>query len=76
MGAHLREGKRSRSDAEMINKTESALQELEETMYWSEPLSATGTMNPERLSELMKEADKLIAILVTGVKTLKDRRGK
>jgi len=31
VGAQLREGKRSRSDAEMISKTESALQELEET---------------------------------------------
>ena len=33
VGAHVHEGKRSRSDAEMISKTEVALQELEETVY-------------------------------------------
>lgn len=38
VGAHVREGKRSRSDAEMVGKTEGALQELEETVYWLELL--------------------------------------
>jgi four helix bundle protein len=36
VGAHVREGKRSRSEAEMISKTEVAVQELEETFIgWS-----------------------------------------
>jgi four helix bundle protein len=33
VGAQVREGNRSRSDAEMISKIEGSLQELEETMY-------------------------------------------
>lgn len=33
VGAHIREGKRSHSDAELISKTEGALQEHEETSY-------------------------------------------
>jgi four helix bundle protein len=53
VGAHLREGKRSRSDAEMISKTEGALQELEETIYWLELLAAAGIVKAERLSELL-----------------------
>lgn len=74
VGAHVREGKRSRSDAELISKTEGALQELEETVYWLELLSEAGIMKAELLTDLMKEADELTAILVTSAKTLKRRR--
>jgi len=74
VGAQLREGKRSRSDPEFISKVESALQELEETVYWLELLGESGIVQPERLTDLMKEADELIAILVTSVKTVKNRR--
>jgi len=73
-GAHVREGKRSRSDAEMISKIEGALQELEETMYWFELLVDSGIVRAELLSDLMKEADELTAILVSSVKTIKARR--
>ena len=76
VGAQVREGKRSRSDAEMISKTEGALQELEETMYWLELLTESGIVKPELLSGLIKEADELTAILVTSAKTLKSRRTK
>ena len=76
VGAHVREGKRSRSKAEMISKTEVALQELEETIYWMELLVESGIVKAKRLSELMREADELTAILVTSVKTLKHRTRK
>ena len=76
VGAHLREGKRSRSDAEMISKIEGALQEMEETIYWLELLLDASIMRAERLSELLKEADELTAILVASVKTIKSRRIK
>ena len=74
VGAHLREGKRSRSDAEMISKTEVALQELEETVYWLELLVDANIVKPSRMTDLSKEADELIAILVTSAKTLRERR--
>ena len=76
VGAHVREGKRSRSQAEMISKTEVALQELEETIYWMELLVESGIVKAKRLSELKREADELMAILVTSVKTLKRRTRK
>ena len=76
VGAHVREGKRSRSKAEMISKTEVALQELEETIYWMELLVESGIVKARRLSELMREADELMAILVTSVKTLKHKLKK
>ena len=76
VGAQLREGKRSRSDAEMISKTESALQELEETAYWLELLAESGMVDREKLTGLRNEADQLTAILVTSAKTLKARNPK
>jgi len=74
VGAHLREGKRSRSNAEMISKTEAALQELEETVYWLELLAESGIVKAELLADLSKESDELTAILVASVKTMKARR--
>jgi four helix bundle protein len=74
VGAHVREANRSRSDAEMISKTEGALQELEETMYWLELLAEADIVRAERLSDLINEANELTAILVTSTKTLKARR--
>ena len=76
VGAHVREGKRSRSDAEMISKTEGALQELEETTYWLELLADSGIVKAELLSDLIQEADELTAILVASVNTIKSRRRK
>ena len=35
-GAHCREATRARPDAEMISKLETALQELDESVYWME----------------------------------------
>ncbi len=74
VGAHLHESKRSRSVAEMISKTEGALQELEETIYWLELLAESGMMKSERLTDLLATADEFAAILVSGVKTLKARQ--
>ena len=74
VGAQLREAKRSRSNAEMISKTEVALQELEETGYWLELLGDSEIVKPELLVELRKEVDELLAILVTSAKTLKSRK--
>ncbi len=74
VGAHVREGRRSRSDPEMLSKIEVALQELEETRYWMELLSEAGMLASTRLADLQNEASQLTAILVTSAKTLKSRR--
>jgi four helix bundle protein len=74
VGAHLREGKRSRSRAELISKTEVALQELDETLYWLELLADSEIVKPERLAGLMQEVEELLAVLVSGVNTLKKQR--
>jgi len=76
VGAHVREGKRSRSDAELVSKIEGGLQELEETVYWLELLVDSGIVKAEHMAELLKEADEIISILVSSAKTVKQRSKK
>jgi four helix bundle protein len=74
VGAHCREAFRSRSDAEWISKTEVALQELDETLYWLELLIEAKIVSPDLLTALMEEINELIAILIASIKTVKRRR--
>lgn len=71
VGAHYREAFRARSTAEFVSKIEVALQELDETVYWLELLVESGTFPEQRLANLGNEAEQLIAIFVTSVKTAK-----
>jgi four helix bundle protein len=74
VGAHYREATRARSTAEFISKIEGGLQELEETAYWLELLSDAEIIPQQRLTSLQQEAEALIAILVTSVKTAKTKK--
>ena len=49
VGAHWREGRRARSDAEFISKIEGGLQELEESLYWMELLVQSGVVQADRM---------------------------
>ena len=71
VGAHYREGLRSRSDAEFISKLEGGMQELEETMYWCELLQGCGAGESAALQMITDEANQLMAILTTIVKNRK-----
>jgi four helix bundle protein len=73
VGAHYREGMRSRSDAELVSKLEGGLMELEETTYWLSLLVDHGLVSQRRLAALCNEANELTAILVTCVKKVKAR---
>lgn len=74
VGAQYREAHRARSDAEIVSKLESTLQELEETSYWLDLLVDSDQVTSRRLSALRREADELTAIMVTIVRKIKARR--
>jgi four helix bundle protein len=76
VGAHYREACRSRSNAELISKIESGLQELEETGYWLELLAESNIVPPAKLDNLRSETNELTAILVTCVKAVKRKNPK
>ena len=60
----------------MVSKIETALQELDESVYWMELLIEAEIVDPKRLQPLMQEADELIAMAVTAVRTIKSRRSR
>ena len=75
-GAHYREAQRAKSDADLIGKIEGGLQELDETAYWLELLVEAGIVPSEKLTPLITETNELIAIFVTIVTKVKNRRRK
>src|SRR6516225_1466610 len=74
VGAHYREGIRSRSTTEFVSKLEGGLQEQEETSYWLELIAEAAIFPEARLADLQQEADELLAIFTTCVKNAKHRR--
>ncbi|MBX9580453.1 MAG: four helix bundle protein [Gemmataceae bacterium] len=73
VGAHYREARRARSDAEFVSKMEVGLQELDETEYWLELLIEGEVVAADRLGPLIREANELIAMMTASVKTVKAR---
>ena len=76
IGAHYREGHRAKSDADIINKFENALQELDETDYWLELLVKASIIPEQKANPLRKETDELLAIFTTIVTKIKKRMGR
>ncbi len=74
VGAHYREAKRAKSDADFINKMEGGLQELDETSYWLELLVESEILEKTRVKPLLTEIEELIAIFVTIVTKLKRKQ--
>jgi len=75
VGAHYREARRAKSGADFVSKIEGALQELDETAYWLELLIEAGMVGKEKLENLLKETEELIAMFVTMVKKVKGKKG-
>lgn len=74
VGAHYREAKYAKSDADLVSKLEGRLQELEETAYWLELLEEMNIFPKTKLKPLQLETAELIAIFVTIVKKIRSRR--
>src|SRR5208337_4457699 len=64
VGANYRAACRSQSHAEFAAKLSVVLEEADEALYWLELLQESTLIKPERLTELLKEANELVAISV------------
>ncbi|HLA96120.1 MAG TPA: four helix bundle protein [Pyrinomonadaceae bacterium] len=74
IGAHYREANRAKSDADFINKLQTALQELDETAYWLELIIDAGLFDETKVKPLYEETKELNAIFTTIVKKVRDRK--
>jgi four helix bundle protein len=68
IGANVEEAQASQSRADFVAKAYIACKEARETHYWLRLLAASGTVAPERLSDITDEAHQLVAILTSIVK--------
>jgi four helix bundle protein len=73
VAANYREASRARSDAELISKLGIVEQELDETLLWLELIVESKIFTDARMCQLQQEADELLAIVVTAIKTAKGR---
>ncbi len=73
VGANYRAARRARSRAEFVAKLGIVEEECDETLYWLEMIEALGSMKFESLKPLMQEADEILSIIVTAIKTTKSK---
>lgn len=74
VGANYRAACRARSTADFIAKMGLVEEELDESIYWMELLVDGKTVRADTVEALMREADELLAITVSSIKTAKARK--
>ncbi len=76
VGANYRSACRARSTADFISKLGIVLEAADETLYWLEILIESNLVPGKRLSDLLNEADELVAIFVASLVTSKNNKSK
>lgn len=69
VGANYRAVCRAKSNPDFINKLRIVEEECDESLFWMELLVDNNIVKTGRLNELMKEANELLAIVVSSAKT-------
>jgi four helix bundle protein len=69
VGANYRAVCRAKSNPDFINKLRIVEEECDESLFWMELLVDNNLVKAGRVDELMKEADELLAIVVSSAKT-------
>jgi four helix bundle protein len=76
IGALIKEAEHGQSKPDFLNKVNIALKEANETAYWLMLLMDTGYINEKEFDSIIVDAEELIKMLVSIVKTTKARLGK
>ena len=73
VGANYRAACRAKSDKDFINKLKIVEEEVDESMYWLELFKKTEIDYQHKIKDLWKEANELIAIMVSSINTVRKR---
>jgi four helix bundle protein len=76
VGANYRAAKRSKSNADFINKMTIVEEEADECGYWLELLEEAGKVASVKTAPLLRESNELVAIAVASVNTARGNRRK
>lgn len=75
IGANVRESKHAQSDADFLPKMSIAYKEADETDYWLNLLRDNGYLNESQFQSLSHDCDRILKILTSIVKTMKEKIG-
>ena len=73
IGANVRESKHAQSEADFLSKMSIAYKEADETDYWLNLLHDNGYLNDEQFNSLNKDIDRILKVLASIVKTMKEK---
>jgi four helix bundle protein len=69
VGANYRAACRAKSRADFVSKMGTVEEECDETIYWMELLIESGKIKPAAATELIDEANQILAITVASINT-------
>jgi len=69
VGANYRAAGRARSKAEFVSKMGIVVEEADKTVFWIECLMESGILKSELLTDLLAEANELLAIFAASQRT-------
>ena len=76
VGSNYRAACRAKSTADFISKMGTVEEEADETLYWMELLLEDKIVEASLLEPLMKEADEILAMTVSSIKTARKNNKK
>ena len=76
VGANYRAATRARSRADFISKLGIVEEECDETLYWIDMLTTLQLVRAPRVQKLKDEADQLLAIVISSIKTARTNRSR
>jgi four helix bundle protein len=71
IGANYRAACRAKSTPDFLNKLKIVEEETDETIYWLEILEESSLISSDRVSELKKETNEILSIVVASINTIK-----
>ena len=74
VGANYRAACRARSPADFISKMGIVEEEADESIYWMELLILSGLIHKSDITNLLDEANQILAMTVSSIKTAKTRK--
>jgi len=69
VGANYRAARRGRSAAEFREKLGIVEEEADESIYWLELIIESGLLPENRLTDLIKEANEILSMVIASIKT-------
>jgi len=76
VGANYRAACRARSQADFVSKMGIVEEETDETIYWIKLFVKAGLVNENDVSDLLEEANQILAMTVSSIKTARRKTKK